>query len=244
MKRKSFSVFIIALLVLASAGCQSKTPAGQPPQFVEPKTALAAMQATPVGTDPWQLYYAGPDYIYLTYNFGVEYIFRYNVQGNTIDKALDAGPLFPAETSGPRSTNCAFSADGRYAVVNAGFVPENQPPQTPVYKIDFNEEKITVLANDADGFATPPEYTYLTYEETSAVTWEYAALAEANPELPPLYGAGWCVAARLDADHFFLIRPNDPEDASPGQGYLYYRIDVVNVALGQIVQGIRLDEGV
>jgi len=233
------------MLALALPGCQNEPPAqseraaGLLLQFAAPKDALADMKSTPVGSDPWQLYYAGPEYVYLTYNFGVNYIFRYNVRQNAIDKALDTGALFPAGRSNPCSANCAFSADGRYAVVIAGLAPEDKPPQSPVYKVDFHQNEISVLADDSEGFAVPTGFAFLTYEETLAGAAEYIALAEESPDLPEPYG--WCVTAKLDEERFFLIRPNDPEDAFPGPGYYYYKIDVADIAQGGSVQEYRLD---
>jgi len=245
MGRKASFVLIFAMLALVLAGCQSETPTpvgrdAEPLlQFAVPKDALADMKSTPVGTDPWQLYYAGPEYVYLTYNFGTRHIFRYNVKENTIDKAMDTGALFPAETRNPHSANCAFTADGRYAVVIAGLAPEDKPPRSPVYKVDFDQNEISVLADGSEGFTAPPDFAFLTYEEILADQTEYIALAEASPDLPEPYG--WSVAVKLDSERFFLIRPNDPEDASPGPGYYYYKIDIVDVTQGKSVQEYRLD---
>jgi len=257
MKRKASFALILAMLILLLPGCRNKPPAQTEPdtdapaqteqafepflQFIAPKDALADMKSTPVGTDAWQICYAGPSFVYLTYNFGTSYIFRYSAGRNRIDMALDTRGLFPAETSGPRSANCAFSADGRYAVLIPGFAPEDRPPQNPVYKIDFIADEITVLADDSRDFSMPPEFSYYDYEKTFADQREYLEMMGVSPELPELYGAGWCVVAKLNEELYFLIRPNDPEDASPGPGYYYYKIDVVNMTQGKSVQEFRLD---
>lgn len=257
MKRKASFALILAMLVLVLPGCQNKAPAQtepdtQPPaqtepaaepflQFAKAKDALADMKSTPVGTDPWQICYAGPSFVYLTYNFGTSYIFRYSVRRNAIDMAVDTRGLFPAEPRSPYSANCAFSADGRYAVIIAGLAPEDKPPQNPVYKVDFIGDEITVLANDSKEFSVPSEFSYYDYEKTFADQREYLELIGLSPELPELYGAGWCVVAKLDEEMFFLIRPNDPEDASPGPGYYYYKIDVVDMTKGISLQEYRLD---
>jgi len=258
MKRKALFALILAMLVLILPGCQkNKAPAQTEPatdapaqtepadeqflQFAKAKDALADMKSTPVGTDPWQICYAGPSYVFLTYNFGVNYIFRYNLRRNAIDMALDTRALFPAERSGPCSANCAFSAEGRYAVVIAGLAPEDKPPQNPVYKVDFIADEITVLADDSQDFAMPPDFSYYDYEKTFADQREYVSVIDVSPELPELYGAGWCVVAKLDEERYFLIRPNDPEDASPGPGYYHYKINVVDVTKGISLQEFRLD---
>ena len=257
MKRKTCLLLILAMLILILPSCQKEPTAQTEPdtdapaqveqafepflQFAKAKDALADMKSTPVGTDTWQICYAGPSFVYLTYNFGVNYIFRYSVRRNAIDMAVDTRALFPAETSGPCSANCAFSADGRYAVIIAGFAPEDKPPQNPVYKVDFIGDEITVLANDSQGFTMPPDFAYYDYGKTFADQREYLELIGLSPELPELYGGGWCVVAKLDEEQFFLIRPNDPEDASPGPGYYYYKIDVADITQGKSVQEYRLD---
>jgi len=257
MKRKaSFALFLILVLILP--GCQkNKAPAQTEPatdapaqsepaaapflQFAKAKDALANMKPTPVGTDPWQICYAGTSFVYLTYNFGTSYIFRYSLRRNAIDMALDTRALFPAETSYPRSANCAFSEDGRYAVVIAGLSPEDKPPQNPVFKVDFIADEITVLASDSQDFSMPPEFSYYDYEKTFADEREYASMMGISPDLPEIYGAGWSVVAKLDEEKYFLIRPNDPEDASPGPGYYYYKIDIADVTQGKSLQEYRLD---
>ena len=155
MKTSCYLVLLVAMMAFSLVGCQKNNMAPSSsqeapltsalpsnnirnqPMFINPNEAIGILKSRPVGTDPWQIKYVGSDYVYITYNFGVEFIFRYNIKENTIDKVLDTREIFPADIKTPHSANCAFSSDGKYANVVAGFVSNDVLNPNPVYRVDF-----------------------------------------------------------------------------------------------------------
>ena len=114
------------------------------------------------------------------------------------------------------------------------------PPSAPVYLLDFAKSDVSMVSDDSRSYTRPPELSHSTpYEDTFDSKQAYIAFAEAAPNLPKPYG--WTVVGQIEEGRFLLILPNDENDAFPGPGYYHYKLLVVDVTGGGIVQEYRFD---
>ena len=209
------------------------------PKFIDVKDGFVILKQRPVGTDPWQIYYAGPDYVFATYNFGTELIFRYNIKENTIDQSLDVSCLHK-DVKEPSSTNCFFTTDGLVAFFTAeksinykSIVDKNW------YKAEFEKKSIELVTKKDDDFKLPSDMEYYKQEEYGIAARIYLEKAKENSSLPKL--PDWSTVAQIGNDKFCIIMLNDNKNGSPGAGYYYFKFVVVDVAQNKILQEYRID---
>lgn len=254
MRKAIGIVLLVAIIAVFFGGCQAGTINSDKskqlsqnastildlkPEFIDANEAFASMKSRPVGTDPWQIYYASSNYVYVTYNFGVEFIFRYNVKSNIIDKALDVRCLHK-DISGPSSTNCQFSSDGLRALFTIGATGANRSDVSKdLYEANFEKETILLSAKSGEDFNQSSDEEFYKAEGYGVSADKYRAKLNENPLLPKLYD--WSTVAQVDDDTFCVIMPNDPENSSPGAGYYYYKFVVINVTQNKIIQEHRID---
>lgn len=206
------------------------------PRFIDVREATKILKSRPVGIEPWQIYYASENYIYVTYDFGTEFIFRYNVKENIIDRALDVRSLHK-DISGPSSTNCIFLSNGLYAYFRVGTTSIDS--YSNLYKADFVKKSVTLIAElkSGDDYSQSVEEDYYEVEELGKSAREYLSRHNINPSLPKLYD--WSTVVQIDEDKFFLIMP--PENASPGKGYYYFKFVVIDISQNEVIQEFRID---
>ncbi|TYQ16595.1 UNVERIFIED_CONTAM: hypothetical protein Cloal_3159 [Acetivibrio alkalicellulosi] len=254
MKKSICIVSLIAIMTIFIVGCQkenaeqnkSTIPSqsttsieSEVPMFIDVKDALAILKQRPVGTDPWKIYYAGCDYIFATYNFGVELIFRYNIKENTIDQALDVSCLHK-DIKEPSSTNFFFTTDGLVAffVVGKSINYKSEVSQN-WYKAEFEKKSIELVTKKDEDFKLPSDMEYYKQEKYGTAAQKYLEKSKENPSLPKV--PDWSTVAQIDNDTFCIIMLNDTKNGSPGAGYYYFKFIVVNVAQNKILQEYRID---
>jgi hypothetical protein len=216
-----------------------------PLAFMEPKEAIEIMKPRPVGTDPWTVYFSDSEFVYLTYNFGIKFIFRYSIADNTIDRALDTRALFsdPQFDDGMVSANCFFTSDDGIPD-GAAYITIGTTSDEPrdLYEVHFDDETVDVAAEnlgwDSDFFSTE-EMELIEQEEYGVSADAYKRKVQENSLLPPLYD--WSTVRKIDDDLFFIISPNDSEKASPGAGYYYFKIRLIDTSTNKVIQEYRFD---
>jgi len=249
--RTTLTAFMLVLCISFLAGCGAGTQGGPaafyaaPPEFVSLSDAAATLKTRPVGTDGWQVYYASGEYLFITYNFGHELIFRYNIAANEMDKALCVNP------DGKRdwSAGASFTADGKKAYVYPGipeFIVDLPSPNRFVYLVDFETEDIALVSQDGREFTLPSDIVYYQWPEDgdsiySGTAKKYLEQAEKNPSLPR-FPSDWCNIIEIEEKIYVLIMPSDDENAWPGEGYFDFKILLVDTALGMLVQKYEIHE--
>jgi len=237
----------MSLLAGCSPGTQS-APASfhaAPPEFVSLSVAAATLKTRPVGTDGWQVYYASGEYLFITYNFGHELIFRYSIEANEIDMALCVNP----EDKWDWSAGASFTADGKKAYVYPGipeFIVDLPSPNRFVYLVDFETEDIALVSQDSKEFTLPSDIAYYQWPEDgdsiySGTARKYLEKTETNPSLPR-FPSDWCNILEIGEDMYILIVPSDDENAWPGEGYFDFKILLVDTARGTLVQAYEIHD--
>ncbi|MDQ2087996.1 hypothetical protein RBH29_16325 [Herbivorax sp. ANBcel31] len=203
------------------------------PEFITVTEAIKILKPRPVGVNPWQIKYASKDYIYATYDFGIEFIFRYNIKENIIDRALDLRSIHKENIT--THTTFKFLSNGLHAYLTTGNFGTIFPN---VYKADFDNQRVMLLAETADDFWSQSfgeeYYPMKDYGESAR---EYISRLDENPKLPKLYD--WSTVAQIDKDKFFVIRPNEPP--FPGSGYYYFKFFIIDVYQNEVIQEYRID---
>jgi|BioPla2DNA2_1021312.scaffolds.fasta_scaffold27744_2 hypothetical protein len=203
------------------------------PEFIDVKEAIKILKTRPVGVAPWQIECVSEDYVYITYNAGTEFIFRYNIKENIIDRALDLRSLHKENSI--TYTSFKFLSNGLYAYFTTGNRDTGTIFQN-VYKADFAKKSMTLLAKTADEFWKQSfGEEYYEKEEYGKSADEYLSRFDENPKLPQLYD--WSTVAQIDDDKFFVIMPNGLP--TPGVGYYYFKILIIDVSNNEIVKEFR-----
>lgn len=198
------------------------------PEFIDVTEAIEILKARPVGTEPWDIKYSSEDYIYATYDFGVEFIFRYNIKENIIDRALDLRSLHKANFT--THTSFKFLSNGFYAYFTTGNLGTTFPN---VYKADFANQKVVLLAETADNFWRQSfGEEYYDIEEYGNLAGKYLSRLDENLKLPKL--CDWSTVAQIDDDKFFVIMPK--ELLSPGDGYYSFKFVIIDLYHNEVIQ--------
>lgn len=203
------------------------------PEFIDVTEAIKILKTRPVGVEPWDIEYVSEDYIYITYSFGIEFVFRYNIKENIIDRALDLRSLHKGNLT--THTSFRFLSNGLYAYFTTGNRDTGTTFQD-VYKADFSNQSVMLLAETADNFWSQSfSEEYYEKEEYGKSADKYLSKVDENPKLPKLYD--WSTVAQIDEDRFFVIMPN--ELPSPGDGYYYFKILIINVSNNEVIKEYR-----
>lgn len=201
------------------------------PGFIDVTEAIKTLKPRPVGVEPWDIIYASEDYIYATYDFGIEFVLRYNIKENIIDRALDLRSLHKENLT--THTSFKFLSNG----LNAYFTTGNFGTTFPdVYKADFANQSVVLLEETADNFwrqSFGEEYYQI--EECGESAAKYLSRFDENPKLPKL--DDWSTVAQIDDNKFFVIMPN--ELPSPGDGYYYFKFVIIDLAHNEVIQEYR-----
>ncbi|MDR1629224.1 MAG: hypothetical protein LBS36_03290 [Oscillospiraceae bacterium] len=213
-----------------------------PPRFADTAAAREEMKSAIFGSRGWVMLFANESYAYATYGEYGEYIFRYNIRQNTIDRALDVSGL--QRFSMEAMPMYYFTPDGRHLVFrnqNNWILgkPATKRLRLPfaatyIYEIDFEESRISLLTKDHENWVVPEEYAYPPRFE-SAYRYDYPSFYKGS-ELLQLTAFdvervdSESMAAIKDGVFAVMLRPSDEIAGNLGY-YSFAVIDVANDAL-------------
>ncbi len=215
-----------------------------PPFFNGLSEAADVLKTRPVGTETWHIYYADENYIIMTYNSGAEYLFRFNVIENRIDRALNVNP----DKTKDWNSWCRFFPDGEEFYIFAGehwFGKIEEQAEYSQFSVNFDKETIYYIGSFVHGSEKVPDFgdteLYNGYEISIADAKKYREAAEKDGRLPVI-PSDWCNVIEISSGKFVIVMPSDENNTLPGYGYFYYKIVTVDINNPDDIQTFEIQD--
>lgn len=165
-------VFITCILSVWPLSISDDTPA-----FINPQTAAVELRSAYYGSGGWQI--GLPEHADNMFAVFGNYLLRYNVAGNTLDKAV--------KRTGPDGSESVWrlSADGKYALSHRMYHHSGRPAGD-IYLLDFESGRVSHVSDNPDTFSMDqlPDHIRGAFDP---VSWGWDAGARALEEFTLAY---------------------------------------------------------